>query len=141
MVKVFCVIVTLLSFGLFTGCNQPVTVTNQQLQAITQLGVNHLQVYQQMAEEECGDGVECPEAERYAEWVDVCNRFITYLEQPIPAGDREFLMFAVDVFIKELEANSADPELLMYARDAKILIELILPSPVVTDGVNEQPSD
>ncbi len=114
---VLCVVMMIAGVGL-VGCGT--TDGQAELRIVTKIAVNHLQVEYDQALAKCADPNDCPKAERYAAWLATGQRFIGYLENPVPDNDYDRILLGIAIVKAELTA-AGETELLAYVRDIELI--------------------
>lgn len=114
--------VTLIALALIAGCNQS---QQTQLKTITQVALNHGNMYYVEALEDCHDPNDCPEAERIAELMFYGETFLTMLDEPLPLDNIDRLIFIADEVIAATAVKY--PEIALYVGDIRILLMAMKP--------------
>lgn len=115
MKYLFCLLLALPLAG--CAVNQD---AQKELRLITKIAANHVEFEYQEALADCSDPNDCPDAERYKTWLETANRFIGYLDNPVPARDYDRVMLGIAIVKNELEL-AGETELLLYIGDIEIL--------------------
>lgn len=116
-ILVMSAVIMLVGVGL-AGCGT--TDAQAELRIVTKIAVNHLQAEYDAALADCGDPNDCPKAERYAAWLATGNRFIGYLENPVPENDYDRILLGIAIVKSELTL-AGEVELLAYVRDIELI--------------------
>jgi len=115
--KKMIVILVLLATLVLAGCQ---TAQEQKaLRAVVRTAIDYGQLKQQAELIKCGEAPDCPKAEQIQIWLDTGNRFLTYLEQPVPPTDYEKILMGIDIVIAEMKNAGADPMDIFYVQVIK----------------------
>lgn len=109
------------------GCSTP--SQQRQIQALVRVAINHAQYQRQIELNACGGQAECRRAEDLNRWIALGRRFDAYLNEPMPLGGPEAMGAIAELVIEEMTAASADPRLILYVEDLRILLALMAEPP------------
>jgi hypothetical protein len=114
---------------LLMGCNG-LPEHQETLQAVVRMGQVHLETSYMIEKTKCEEEglLDCPKADFYSKLNDKALYLIAVLEEPLPPTGPQQIFLAMDMVIEEMEREGADIELIMYAKEIKIILELMFSS-------------
>lgn len=122
-------LVMAITMCVISGCGSTNQVQQQKaIKAVAEIAITHGEYEYQKALRKCeasGTPADCPKAERIRKWLDTGNRFLTYLDDPIPESQYDAIMLGLDVLLMEMQQQGADEESLLYVKEIRILFSMM----------------